>query len=175
MQPQPRRAALIAAMSIFFISIIASNARLAAAVSGSVTALLRAIGVDLPGQSPFVLAPAARTLFAAVADNRVPVTISFRLVSGCDLKRECFVVLECRSAIEPEAGNPHHGKFDRSHLLAASSRPVEESPSPVDPEFFQEERAIDPARNSQDWEATLNFALKWALFGRLPGRYRGLG
>jgi hypothetical protein len=29
MQPQPRRAALIAAMSIFFISIIASNARLA--------------------------------------------------------------------------------------------------------------------------------------------------
>jgi len=41
---------------------------------------------DLPGQSPFVLAPAARTLFAAVADNRVPVTISFRLVSGCDLK-----------------------------------------------------------------------------------------
>jgi hypothetical protein len=24
-------------------------------------------------------------------------------------------------------------------------------------------------------KATLNFALKWALFGRLPGRYRGLG
>ena len=31
MQPQPRRAASIAAMSIFFICIIASNARLAAA------------------------------------------------------------------------------------------------------------------------------------------------
>ena len=45
MQPQPRRAASIAAMSIFFICIIASNARLAAAVSGSVTALVRAIGV----------------------------------------------------------------------------------------------------------------------------------
>src|SRR6478752_1967283 len=70
-------------------------------------------GRDLPGQSPFVLAPAARTLFAAVADDRVPITISFGLVSGCDLKRERFVVLECGSAIEPEAGNPHHDKLYR--------------------------------------------------------------
>src|SRR5688572_20578303 len=45
LQLQPRRAASIAAMSIFFISIIASNARLAAAESGSVIALVRAIGV----------------------------------------------------------------------------------------------------------------------------------
>src|SRR6185312_830037 len=45
MQPQPRRAASIAAMSIFCISIIASNARLATAGSGSVTAWVRAIGV----------------------------------------------------------------------------------------------------------------------------------
>src|SRR5215470_13367797 len=44
-QPQPRCAASIAAMSIFLISIIASNARLAAARSGSVTAFVRAIGV----------------------------------------------------------------------------------------------------------------------------------
>ena len=43
--PQPRRAASIAAMSIFRICIIASNARLAAARSGSVIALLKAIGV----------------------------------------------------------------------------------------------------------------------------------
>jgi hypothetical protein len=45
MQPQPRRAASIAAMSIFFICIIVSNARLAAAESGSVSAFVRAIGV----------------------------------------------------------------------------------------------------------------------------------
>src|SRR5207248_1473491 len=32
---------------------------------------------NLPGQSPFVLAPAARTLLAAVADDRIPVTIGF--------------------------------------------------------------------------------------------------
>jgi len=44
-QLQPRRAASIAAMSIFFICIIASNARLAAAVSGSVIAFVRASGV----------------------------------------------------------------------------------------------------------------------------------
>src|SRR3979411_564603 len=45
MQTQPRRAASIAAMAILFICIIASNARLAAAGSGSVTAFVRAIGV----------------------------------------------------------------------------------------------------------------------------------
>src|SRR4029079_11910105 len=43
--PQPRRAASIAAMSIFFICIIASNARLAAAGSESVIAFVSAIGV----------------------------------------------------------------------------------------------------------------------------------
>src|SRR5437868_66476 len=42
---QPRRAASIAAMSIFFICIIASKARFAAAGSGSVIACVRAIGV----------------------------------------------------------------------------------------------------------------------------------
>ena len=59
---------------------------------------------NLPGQAPFVLAPTAGTLFAAVADDCVPVAICFGLVSGCDLKRERFVVLECGSAIEPEPG-----------------------------------------------------------------------
>src|SRR5688500_13354831 len=47
-------------------------------------------GRDLPGQSPFVLAPAARALLPAVADDGVPVTIRFGLVSGGDLKREGF-------------------------------------------------------------------------------------
>src|SRR5215475_3538852 len=41
---------------------------------------------NLPGQPPFVLAPAACALFAAVADDCVPVTIRFGLVSGCNLK-----------------------------------------------------------------------------------------
>src|SRR5262245_52436958 len=42
---QPRRAASIAAMSIFFIVIIASNARLATAGSGFVIACVKATGV----------------------------------------------------------------------------------------------------------------------------------
>ena len=79
---------------------------------------------NLPGQAPFVLAPAARTLFAAVADNRVPVTISFGLVSSCDLKRECFAVLEGGSAIEPEARNPHDDKLDRQHIPLLPGRKV---------------------------------------------------
>ena len=49
---------------------------------------------DLPGQSPFVLAPAARALLAAVADDRVPIAIRFGLVGGGDLKRERFVMFE---------------------------------------------------------------------------------
>src|SRR5262249_42198519 len=48
---------------------------------------------NLPGQSPFVLAPAARALLAAVAHDRVPVPIRFRLVRRCDLKREGPVIL----------------------------------------------------------------------------------
>src|SRR5512141_1508276 len=79
---------------------------------------------NLPGQAPFVLAPAAGTLFAAVADDGVPVTIRFGLVSGCDLKRECPVVLDLGSAIEPEAGNSHHGKFDRQHISFFPGRKV---------------------------------------------------
>src|SRR6188768_1196456 len=71
---------------------------------------------DLPGQSPFVLAPAARTLLAAVADDRVPIAIRFGLVGGCDLKRKRFIVLERRSAVEPEAWNAHHGKLDGQHV-----------------------------------------------------------
>src|SRR5207244_8451605 len=43
---QPRRAASIAAMSIFFICIIASNPRWAAARSGSLIACVSAIGVS---------------------------------------------------------------------------------------------------------------------------------
>src|SRR5262245_17156583 len=79
---------------------------------------------NLPGQSPFVLAPAARTLLAAVADDGVPVTIGFGLVGGCNLKREGFVVLEGGSAIEPEAGNPHHGKLDHQHIPLLPGRKV---------------------------------------------------
>src|SRR5688500_18509034 len=79
---------------------------------------------NLPGQAPFVFAPAARTLFATVSDDRVPVTICFFLVGGCDLTRECFIVLEIGPAIEPEAGNSHHGKLDRQHIPLLPGRKI---------------------------------------------------
>src|SRR5438552_18124306 len=40
---------------------------------------------DLPGQTPFVLAPAARAFLAAVAAYLVPVAIRFGVVSCSDL------------------------------------------------------------------------------------------
>src|SRR4051794_39596739 len=79
---------------------------------------------NLPGQSPFVLAPAARALLAAVADDRVPVAVRFGLVDGRDLKRERFGVLERRPAVEPEARNAQHGKLDGQHIPFLPRRKV---------------------------------------------------
>jgi len=79
---------------------------------------------NLPGQSPFVLAPAARALLAAVADDRGPIPIRFGLVIGCDLKGERFVVLERRPAVESEARNAHHGELDRQHIAFLPRRKV---------------------------------------------------
>src|SRR5262249_19838152 len=65
-----------------------------------------------------------RTLLAAVADDRVPVAIRFRLVSGCNLKRERLVVVERGAAVESEAGNAHHGKLDGQHIPSLPGRKV---------------------------------------------------
>jgi hypothetical protein len=71
---------------------------------------------NLPGQAPFVLAPTAVALLAAVADDGVPVAIGFGLVGGGDLKRECEAVLDSGAAVEAEAGDAHHGKFDGQYV-----------------------------------------------------------
>ena len=60
---------------------------------------------DLPGEAPAVLAPAARALLAAVADDRVPVAVRLRLIVGGDLEGERLAVLERRAAVEAEARN----------------------------------------------------------------------
>jgi hypothetical protein len=46
-----------------------------------------------------------------IRSSRLVRTIGLGLVSGCDLKRECFAVLERRPAIEPEAGNSYSCHF----------------------------------------------------------------
>src|SRR5436190_12912352 len=60
---------------------------------------------DLPGQAPAVLAPTARALLAAIADNRIPVAVRLRLIVGGDLEGKGLAVLERRAAVEAEAGN----------------------------------------------------------------------
>src|SRR3546814_18534881 len=39
----------------------------------------------LPGQAPFVLAPAALAFLAAIADDSIPVAVGFLLIFGHDL------------------------------------------------------------------------------------------
>src|SRR5688500_16777797 len=51
---------------------------------------------DLPGQAPAILAPAALTFLAAIADDRVPVAIGLFLIVRCDLEGKGFAVLELR-------------------------------------------------------------------------------
>ena len=123
-KPQPRRAASIAAMSIFFICHHRIERALGGGGIGIGDRLRQGDRRDLPGQSPFVLAPAARALLAAVADDRVPVAIRFGLVGGRDLKRERLVVLERGSAVEPEARNAHHGELDGQHVPFLPRRKV---------------------------------------------------
>src|SRR5512143_1121951 len=60
---------------------------------------------DLPREAPAVLAPTARALLAAVADDRVPVAIRLFLIVRRDLEGERLAVPERRAAVETETGN----------------------------------------------------------------------
>src|SRR5712672_4256675 len=57
---------------------------------------------DLPGDAPFVFAPAARTLLATIADDSVPVAVGLVLIVGGDLEREGFALFERGTAVEAE-------------------------------------------------------------------------
>ena len=72
-------------------------------------------------QAPFVLAPAARALRAAVADDRVPITVGLRLVVGCDLKRERLAVLERFSAVEAKAWHAAHRELNRQDIAPVAA------------------------------------------------------
>jgi hypothetical protein len=98
---QPRRAASIVAMSIFFIGIITSKARFASRPPAA-SPPERARG-DLPEEAPAVLAPTALAFLPAIADCRVPVAVRLFLILRCDLN---FAVLELRAAVETETGMP---------------------------------------------------------------------
>src|SRR6267154_728569 len=71
---------------------------------------------DLPGDAPLVLAPAARTLLAAIADDGVPVAVGLVLIVGGDLEREGFAMFERGTAVEAETRDAGDGEFDRQHV-----------------------------------------------------------
>ena len=93
-----KNAALLAL--IFFIVIIDSKARFASpppAASASVSAW-----GDLPREAPSVLAPTALAFRAAIADDRVPVTVRLFLILRRDLEGKGLGVPQRRSAVEAE-------------------------------------------------------------------------
>src|SRR5229473_1474308 len=71
---------------------------------------------DLPGDTPLVLAPAARTLLASIADNGVPVAVGLLLIIGGDLKRESLVMFERGTAVEAETWDAGDREFYRQHV-----------------------------------------------------------
>src|SRR5262249_33730169 len=79
---------------------------------------------DLPGNTPFVLAPTARTFLAAIADEGVPVAVCLLLIVSGDLEREGFVMFESGSAIETETGDASDCEFDRQHVSRLAGRVV---------------------------------------------------
>src|SRR5262249_16959883 len=71
-----------------------------------------------------VLAPTARTLLAAVADDRVPVAIRLFLVVGRDLEGERLGLLERRAAVEADTGNPYDGELHDELIAGLAARKV---------------------------------------------------
>src|SRR5712675_2389164 len=95
--------------------IMASNARFASSPPAA-SASVSTRGVICQETAPLVLAPAACTLLASIADNGVPVAVGLLLVIGGDLKRESFVMLERRTAVEADTGNAGDCEFHRQHV-----------------------------------------------------------
>src|SRR5215471_5759427 len=97
---QPRRAVSIASISIFFIFIIPSKARLASAPPAA-SASVSARGV--------------------ICHERPQRTIRLLLSVSCNLERKGLAVPESRAAVETETRDPHDGKLHGQDiaLLAA--------------------------------------------------------
>src|SRR3979411_2378461 len=76
---------------------------------------------DLPGEAPAVFAPTALAFRAAIADDRVPVTVRLFLILRRDLEGKGLGVPERWAAVEAETGNAQDGELHRQHgaLLAA--------------------------------------------------------
>jgi hypothetical protein len=103
-------------MSIFFISIMASNGALRHLAVRIGDQLHEPPRSDLPRQPEAVLAPAAGALAAAVADDRVPVAVGLLLVVGVDHERDRLVEVELRPAVEADERHAQDRELDREHV-----------------------------------------------------------
>src|SRR5262249_24595696 len=79
---------------------------------------------NLPGETPAVLAPPTRALRAAIADDRVPVTVRLLLLLRRDLEGNGVGVLEHRSAVDAKTGNAQNGELHCQHIVLLPSRIV---------------------------------------------------
>ncbi len=78
-------------------------------------------GGYLPGDAPFVFAPAADVFGAVVVDDGVPVAVGFFLGIGGDLEGEGFGVFDGGAAVEAEAGEAEDGEFDHEFIAFFSA------------------------------------------------------
>src|SRR3982074_1998693 len=79
---------------------------------------------DLPGEAPAVLAPPALAFHAAIADDRVPVTVRLFLILRRDLEGKGLSVPERGGAFETETGNAQDGELHRQHIALLAARIV---------------------------------------------------
>lgn len=95
---------------------------------GDIAALGHRFGQDargnLPVETPFILAPAALTLSAAITDDGVPVTVSFRLILGRYLKRKGFRLFKYRSTVQAHARHTADGEVDGQHIALLAPRKI---------------------------------------------------
>src|SRR5690606_38819205 len=79
---------------------------------------------DLPRNAPLVLAPAARALLAAVADDGIPKAVGLLLIVRGDLERERFVMLEGGPPVEAETRDARDGEVDGQDISLLAGRIV---------------------------------------------------
>src|SRR3954468_9696477 len=77
---------------------------------------------DLPGQTPAVFAPTPLAFRAAIANDRVPVTVGLFLSVRRDLEGKGFRVPERRSAIEAKTRNTNDSELHRQHIAFFAAR-----------------------------------------------------
>src|SRR5713101_1026392 len=113
----------MAAMSIFFIVIIASKARFASpppAASASVSAR----GVICQERPQRSLHQPHWLSMPPIADDRVPVTVRLFLILRRDLEGKGLGVPERRSTVETETGDAQDGELHRQHIALLAARIV---------------------------------------------------